>query len=121
MNSNATTGSAGEKIAEYFLRNKGYKVLVKNYRSTLGEIDLICLDKTTIVFLEVKSNTSLEYGPPELRVDQKKQKQILQTALGFLKQRGKFDTDCRFDVVSVLFMRGENPKIEHIENAFTAD
>lgn len=118
MTRNIALGQLGEKIAETFLRKKGFKVLLKNYRSPLGEIDLVCLDDKAYVFIEVKTSSSLEFGPPLLRVNWKKQKQIIQTALAFLKQRGKLACDCRFDVVSILLEKDKDPEIEHIENAF---
>lgn len=120
MTQNLSLGHSGERIAEDFLRKKGYKVLLKNYRSPLGEIDLICLDHLTYVFIEVKTSSSLDFGIPALRVNAKKQRQVVQAALSFLKQRGKFHCDCRFDVVSILITKGQVPEIEHIENAFEA-
>ena len=117
---NIAIGKEGEKIAENFLRKKGYKILLKNYRSPLGEIDLVCLHDGAYIFTEVKTSSSLNFGPPELRVDWRKQKQIIHTALAFLKQRGKLSCDCRFDVVSILLIKNEDPRIEHIENAFEA-
>jgi len=118
---NLTTGKEGEKIAEKHLREKGYKILTKNFRTNLGEIDIICLDRETIIFVEVKTNTSKDFGAPESRVDSRKQRQIIKGALSFLKQRGKLNSDCRFDVVSILLMKNAKPEIEHIENAFQAD
>jgi putative endonuclease len=82
---------------------------------------MICLDRETIIFVEVKTNTSKDFGVPESRVDSRKQRQIIKGALSFLKQRGKLNSDCRFDVVSILLMKNAKPEIEHIENAFQAD
>src|SRR5262245_46828495 len=110
---NLALGKEGEKIAEIYLRNKGFKVLERNYRTPLGEIDLICLDEHTITFVEVKTNSTTEYGTPELRVDHRKQKQMIKAALSFLKQKDHLNLDCRFDVVSILAPKGSKPDIQH--------
>lgn len=111
-------GKTGERIAESYLRRKGYRILQKNFRTSLGEIDMICLEGATIIFVEVKTNSSTDFGVPEYRVDHRKQKKMAKVALGFLKQKGKTDSDCRFDVVGILLGKDSEPKIEHIENAF---
>jgi putative endonuclease len=111
-------GKAGERIAENYLRKKGYRIFQKNFRTSLGEIDMICLEGETIVFVEVKTNSSTDFGVPECRVDHRKQKQMAKVALGFHKQKEKTHCDCRFDVISILLRKDSEPKIEHIENAF---
>ncbi|MBI1869824.1 MAG: YraN family protein [Chlamydiae bacterium] len=119
---NIEVGKEGEKAAEKFLRQKGYKILQRNYRSSLGEIDLVCLDRKKLTFVEVKTNAaSNDFGRPESRVDTRKQKQIIRTALGFIKESGAKDFDYRFDVVSVYLKDSSPQRIEHFENAFEAD
>lgn len=115
------TGKEGEKLAEQFLRKNGYKILRSNYRNALGEVDLIALDGKTIVFVEVKTNTSDEFGAPEDRVDQRKQKQIAKSALGFLKEIPARNLDYRFDVIGIQLYKDARPKIEHYKNAFEVD
>ena len=115
------TGSLGEKTAEAFLKQKGYTLLKKNYRSALGEIDLIFLDKKTIAFIEVKTNTSDDYGLPQARVNAFKQKQIIKTALIFIKEFQMTNYDYRFDVIGVQMNDTQKPVIEHIQNAFDSD
>lgn len=111
------TGKKGEDMAEQYLRKKGFKTLFRNFKTALGEIDLITLDHGTVVFVEVKTNSSTEFGLPEARVNYRKQRQIIKVAQEFLKMQGKPDTDCRFDVVSVI-LNPDEPNIEHFENAF---
>ena len=111
------TGRLGEKKAEEFLRRKGYRILTKNYRTNLGELDLVCLDHETLVFVEVKTNHGDDYGAPEERVHLQKQKQIVKTANHYLKTRCVKNKDCRFDVVSVV-IQDDQTEINHIPDAF---
>ena len=106
-------GRAGEKRAVKFLKNKGFKILKTNYNTPLGEIDIIAEDKETIVFVEVKTRTSEDYGLPREAVDRRKQEKYYKTATFYLQREKKMERECRFDVVEV-----ENEKINHIFNAF---
>ena len=112
----------GEALAGKLLKKRGCKILKRNYVSKYGEIDIVAYDKGTISFVEVKTRQSENYGPPELAVTKEKRKRIVRTALNYLTINRIEDTDCRFDVVSVLFKENDNnPNIELIESAFTAD
>ena len=112
----------GEALAAKLLKKRGYKILKRNYVSKYGEIDIIAYDKGTISFVEVKTRQSENYGPPELAVTKEKRKRIIRTALNYLVINHIEETDCRFDVVSILFKENDNkPNIELIESAFTAD
>ncbi len=106
-------GSAGEKRAVSFLRKKGFNILKKNYSTPFGEIDIIAEDKGVIVFIEVKTRTSEEYGLPREAVDRRKQEKYYKTATFYLQRENKMENECRFDVVEI-----ENKKINHIFNAF---
>jgi len=110
-------GRIGEEEAAKFLKNKGFQILERNFRAVRGEIDIIARDKKTLVFIEVKTGVTHGFGEPEERVNQKKQRQIGKVAMKYLQRYGKHDIDCRFDVVSVVFLKGEW-KINHIEDAF---
>lgn len=112
------TGNAGEDLAASVLIKKGYEIIERNYHYGHGEIDIIAKFKETIVFVEVKTRKNLEFGSPELAVTKSKQKQIRRIAEAYLYEKNIADTLCRIDVIAVLFQRGENPKINHIENAF---
>ena len=112
----------GEALAGKFLKKKGYKILKRNYVSKYGEIDIIAYDKGIICFVEVKTRQSENYGPPELAVTKEKRKRIIRTALNYLVINCIEETDCRFDVISILYKVNNNkPDIEFFENAFTAD
>jgi putative endonuclease len=112
----------GEALAGKILKKKGYKILKRNYVSKYGEIDIVAYDNGIICFVEVKTRQSENYGPPELAVTKEKRKRIVRTALNYLTINNIEDTDCRFDVVSILYKEDVNkPDIELLESAFTAD
>jgi putative endonuclease len=113
-----TRGMVGEELAAGFLAARGYKILLKNFETPLGEIDLIARHKQTLVFVEVKTRASLEKGVPAESVTAHKRRQMVKNAYLYLKRYGILDMPCRFDVVSVLMMPGQKPRIELIENAF---
>jgi len=117
MNRRQKIGKSGEAAAVRFLKKSGYKILEQNYRTQLGEIDIIAKDRQTIVFIEVKTRRSLEYGSPKLAVTPKKQRNISMTALYYLKVNDQSNADARFDVVTV-FTGGGQIDIDIIKNAF---
>ncbi len=115
-------GEKGEKLAVDFLRKKGYRIVATNFRSPLGEVDLVAQEGDTTIFVEVKTRKSVECGMPQESITRAKQSQILKTALMYLKKNGLGNGNYRFDVVSILFKEDDNkPDIELFESAFTAD
>lgn len=110
-------GKTGESIAARFLRKQGYRILEQNYRTGLGEIDIIAKDRDTLVFVEVKARQSERYGKPKSAVTPRKQRKISMVALHYLKTTAQSHAKARFDVVSVL-SAGASPEIELIKNAF---
>ena len=112
-------GNRGERQAARYLRRKGFKICARQLRTPLGEIDLICLDGRTIVFVEVKTRRSDAAGQPEEAVDLRKQRQIARCALWYLRRHGLLERSIRFDVVSVVWPEGSrSPEIRHYEHAF---
>ena len=107
-------GSHYETMAAEYLKNKGYEIILQNFFSKNGEIDIIAKDTDNLVFCEVKYRSNTRYGLPEEAVDYRKQDKIRKTAAYYL-YRNNFpvETRVRFDVIAVL---GE--KITHIEDAF---
>lgn len=93
-------GDFGEEEACRFLESRGITVLKRNYRERGGEIDIIAKDGQAIVFAEVKTRISKEYGTPAEFVDHKKQEKIIKTALSYL---GTDDVNMRFDVIEVMY------------------
>lgn len=105
-------GKNGENTAADYLVRNGYKILERNYRTKVGEIDIIAFKKGVIVFVEVKTRSSGFYGQGFDAVDSNKRKKIIQTAGIYLSLNGG-EKACRFDVVSI-----DDGVLNHIENAF---
>lgn len=116
-NGRQVLGKDGERVAELYLKNKGYKLVERNYRCSAGELDLIVLDHRVVVFVEVKTRTGQGYGSPLEAVEFRKQKKMIQAAQYFLSEKGLHQRDARFDVVGISWP-GREPVVEHIENAF---
>ena len=112
-------GPEGERLAADFLKTLGYKVLRRNCRSLLGEIDLIMRDGDAVVFVEVKSRSSATWGDPEHAVTRGKQRKICRQAVLFADRHKLRGHPLRFDVVTVLLEDDTAPVFKHFENAFT--
>ena len=110
-------GQQGEREAEKFLSAQRYEILAKNYRSPFGEVDLIALDRHTIVFVEVRTHTGEAFGDPLESVNLRKQRQIAKTALHYLSRNRLFDREARFDVIGIRWEE-EKPHLTHIKGAF---
>jgi putative endonuclease len=110
-------GKEGEELAVSFLVEKGFEIVERNYRYGKGELDIIAREKDFLVFVEVKSRESLEYGLPEEAVTKRKMAQIRKIAEAYLAEKGITDENIRFDVVAILFLNKE-VTITHYENAF---
>lgn len=109
-------GSKGEDLAAEFLKEKGYRIVTKNFKTSIGEIDIIAEDKGTLVFVEVKTRNNTSYGYPFEAVNYRKKEKIKKVALCYLKNCKKV-MPARFDVLSIE-MDGDKAKIEHIADAF---
>jgi len=119
MDNKKLLGSIGEKAASEFLEGRGYKIIEKNFRCKIGEIDIIAADNDVIVFVEVKTRSSNIYGQPSEAVNFYKQRKIVQTALTFIKKNKLYDWMSRFDVVEVILDDHHNAiDINLIKNAF---
>ena len=117
FNAKQLLGKEGEKIAEHYLKNKGYKLVERNYRCLSGEVDLIVLDRRVVVFVEVKTRSDDRFGTPFEAVAPRKQHKMIHAAQFFLHEKGLHQREARFDVVGISWPAGE-PVVEHIENAF---
>ncbi len=112
-------GARGEKLASRFLRKKGYKILYRNFRDRRGgEIDIVCRDGDTLVFVEVKTRRGEEFGRPIEAVDRQKQLRVSKGGLAWLRLLDNPDIAFRFDVVEVLLPDEGDPHFELIQNAF---
>jgi len=111
-------GQESEMRAEQFLLAKGYRILDRNVRTPLGELDLVAEDQGVVVFVEVKGRATEAFGGALLAVDHRKRVKLTKLATQYLAQRHWSDKACRFDVVLVQGKPSEGGGIEHLQNAF---
>ena len=108
-------GELGEKLAKKFLEERDYEIICRNFRGRQGEIDIIAKDKeNTIVFVEVKTRTSLEFGNPAEAVDDEKLEHMIRTAKYFLYSQQIKDNNIRFDAIEVFIYKGRY-RVNHIK------
>ncbi|HVO24141.1 MAG TPA: YraN family protein [Candidatus Margulisiibacteriota bacterium] len=110
-------GAEGERAAEKFLRRQRYTIVARNYRCPAGEVDLVALDRSTVVFVEVKTRTQPGFGSPLEAVGRRKQRQIQRAAQYYLTENRLHGRAARFDVVGVWWADGE-VRCELVTNAF---
>lgn len=111
-------GQASESLAEQLLRAKGYRILDRNVRTSIGELDLVAEDRGVIVFVEVKGRATKAFGGALLAVNHRKRAKLVKLAGQYLARRHWFDKVCRFDVVLVHGPPSTQGHIEHVQNAF---
>ncbi len=109
-------GEKGEGLAVRFLQKKGYRIIRQNYKTRIGEIDIVANDGETLVFVEVKTRESIAYGHPFEAVNKYKRRKIARVALLYLKKLKEIPP-CRFDVVSVYYNHGR-AEFDLIKDAF---
>ena len=116
-------GALGEEAAVKALKKQKYKIIERNYRTKMGEIDIIAKDGEYTVFVEVRLRKSNDFGSPADTIDERKQHKIIKTAQLYAVEKGIYDTPMRFDAVLINAQTdGEkliNEKIQIIKNAFT--
>jgi putative endonuclease len=110
-------GTAGEDLACAELERLGYRIVDRNYRSRFGEIDIVAGDADAIVFVEVKTKTSSEFGDPVDEVTPQKMRQVIAMGEEYHSRHCQRDTPCRFDVVAVD-VSVTPPRITHYPDAF---
>jgi putative endonuclease len=118
LNPRKLFGQAGESAAEEYLRRKGYRILARNLRSSLGELDLVAEDGQVLVFVEVKARRTDAFGGAIHAVHHRKQEKLIQLAAQYLARHHIKNRLCRFDVVLLQGLNATAPQIEHIQNAF---
>ena len=113
-------GSWGESVAAEYLTGIGYVILERNVRTQHGEIDIIVMDKNTIVIVEVKTRTSLKFGYPEDAISSQKKEHLLASAQAYMQSHHELNQDWRVDVIAVEKIADQNdPVITHFENIIT--
>ncbi len=112
-------GKSGEDLAVGRLQSLGYRVLERNYRCPLGEIDLVAEEDGCLVFVEIKTRRGGSLGEAKAAVDPRKQRRITLVAQHYLKTQNRIEQRSRFDVVAVSLNQGRE-RIEVIRAAFEA-
>lgn len=113
-------GERGEIAAWAFLLKKGFKILDKNYRCVLGEIDAVAQKDGRIIFVEIKTRSGKHFGLPEESVHLTKQKKLIQLAEWYRKEKKVENLPASFAVVAIDWKAGAPPRIRIIEDAFWA-
>jgi len=112
-------GQRGENVAARYLRNQGYKILERNFRCEVGEVDIIARDGRTLVFAEVKTREQ-DDPMPEDQINEAKRHQLTKAAKFYLSRYGVPQPPARFDVVAIVWPSGREPQIRHTTDAFEA-
>jgi putative endonuclease len=113
----AVSGSAAEASAADYLAERGLRVIERNFRVRGGEVDLVCLDGATLVFVEVRLRRHADFGGAAASITAAKQAKIALAARHWLARHGQYaDSPCRFDCV---LLDGQN--MEWLRDAFSAD
>ncbi len=111
------TAKLGEEIATNYLKNKGYKIIERNFRKGYGEIDIICIKDNTLVFIEVKTRTSDIYGGAIESIAYYKIKSLIKTAQFYKMLHSKLPEALRIDAILIdLNSNNEMANLEHVEN-----
>ena len=116
MTTRKKIGDQGEDNAVNFLFANGYEVLERNYRLGRGEIDIIALKDSVMVFIEVKSRKNIIYGYPETFLSEQQQDRIHLAAEEYVLQQA-WQGEVRFDIIAILW-EGKDPTLDHFEDAF---
>jgi putative endonuclease len=112
-------GQEAEALAERYLAGLGYRTLARNHATRRGEVDLVCQEGPVIVFVEVRSRSSVAQGSPLETVDHAKARRVVAAATDWAQRNGALDSALRFDVVAVL-LDGPQPRFELVRGAFDA-
>lgn len=110
-------GKQAEQYAVEYLESKGYRIVAKNFRYQKAEIDIIAEYENLLIIIEVKARANNLFIEPYEAVDKRKIKLIVSAADAFLRENS-YESEVRFDIVSIIRGEGNQLKIQHIENAF---
>lgn len=116
---NRKTGNIGEELAAKYLIKNSYQILERNFHTRFGEIDIICKKKDTIIFIEVKTKTSINYGTPEEMINQNKINKIQKMANVYLTTKRLHNYSIRLDAIAItLDGNGQVQSFNHHENLY---
>jgi putative endonuclease len=108
-------------VAADYLISADFSIEAVKWRESRYELDIVARRGGLLVFVEVKASTGGSFGPPELRVNLNKQKRIAAAALEYLSRLEYQPDEIRFDVIGIIWRKGEKPGINHIESAFIVE
>ncbi len=114
-----TLGAWGEDRAADYLCQQGMKIIERNFRTPVGEIDIIAKNRKFLVFVEVKTRRSTAFGTPQEAVGARKQRQIIRTAHWYLQNNKNLRLQPRFDVIAILCQSDAAVEVTHIQDAFS--
>lgn len=109
-------GRLGESIAATYLEKKGYSIRERNSRTPYGEIDLIAMLDSTVIFVEVKTRASTSLGPPEISITPRKIEHMRSAAQYYIQQHPELSGEYRLEVIAIQLNRDQPPLIDHFEN-----
>jgi len=115
------TGQLGEKLAQDFLKGRGYNIVEANYRSPDGEIDIVASKNDVLVFVEVRTKSSRAFGPPEESITPRKKQKLVQVAQHYVQTHDIQESSWRIDFVAVELNANNPARIEQIENAVSEE
>lgn len=107
-------------MAASYLEKKGYLILQRNYRGGGGEMDIVAQEGDCLVFVEVRTRSSREYGTPEESITPAKAQRLIEVAQGYLQEQGDAAREWRIDLVAIHWS-GDSYRLNHIVNAVTGD
>jgi putative endonuclease len=110
-------GKLGERIAERWLRQRGWHVVERRFRNGRRDIDLVVRRESTVAFVEVKARKGDDFGGPVEAVHWRKQRELKRSAQVWIDRHGQPPEDYRFDIVGVL-VSGDRVRVRHIQDAF---
>lgn len=111
-------GALGERIAVGYLQKRGYRIHETNFRCREGEIDIVAQQGDCLVFVEVRTRKSLDFGIPEESVTTAKREKLISLALAYLQTHGNLPSSWRIDVVAIeLDQNNQASRVELIQNA----
>ena len=115
---NKVIGNRGEELATEYLQKKGYKIIERNFRTRFGEIDIICSDGPTLVFVEVKTKIGHDFGEPEEMVNKSKISKVKRMGEVYLQDKG-MSVSCRVDVVAIVLTEfGLTERLVHYQGVY---
>jgi len=110
-------GKAGEGRAEAYLQSKGYQIQATNWRAGKAEIDIIARKDGMLIFVEVKTRTSLAFGGPQEALSPSQQNRLAFAATVYMEEAG-FEGEIRFDLISIYWPPGRAGRLDHMEDVF---